>query len=335
MNVPAAPPPLLLEVRDLEVRYPLHGRRLTARHLRAVAGVSFQLRQGESLGVVGESGSGKSSIARALLRLIPATGTAQFLGRDLLRLQGSALRATREQLQIIFQDPHGALDPRMRVADIVAEPLLEFHPATAERHLDSVTQMLSRVGLGPELLTRYPHQLSGGQAQRVGIARALMLNPRLLICDEPMAALDVSIKAQITNLLREMRDALGLSLLFIAHDLATVRYLCDRVLVLYQGHVMELAEREPLFRAAQHPYTRALLAATPLPGPALPRLERPLGEEGPEPGAGASGCPFRNRCPLTIARCTVETPLLRAVGASMVACHRAGDPGAGGLGGSE
>jgi oligopeptide transport system ATP-binding protein len=333
MSTPHAVPPLLLDVRDLEVRY-AHGapaaRAAPHRPLRAVAGISFQLAQGESLGVVGESGSGKSSLARALLRLIPATGSALFLGQDLLRLQGSALRATRERLQIIFQDPHGALDPHMRVADIVAEPLLEFPATPPDRRREAVARMLARVGLGPELLERYPQQLSGGQAQRVAIARALMLKPRLLICDEPMAALDVSIKAQITNLLREMRDSLGLSLLFIAHDLPAVRYLCERIMVLYQGQIMELAGREALFADARHPYTRALLAATPLPNPARPHVEVLLPEAERGPGTGSGGCPFQPRCPLAIARCAVETPRPRAVGASLVACHRADDPGAGG-----
>jgi len=314
--------PLLLDVRDLEVRYALGRGRLTA-----VAGVSFQLPQGESLGVVGESGSGKSSIARALLRLVPARGSALFLERDLLELRGRALRATRERLQIVFQDPHGALDPRMCVADIVAEPLREFRPAAAAHRREQVQRMLARVGLGAELLGRYPHQLSGGQAQRVGIARALVLHPRLLICDEPMAALDVSIKAQIANLLREMRDALGLSLLLIAHDLPTVRYLCDRILVLYAGQVMELAGRETLFRSPLHPYTRALLAATPLPVPGRTAFAGALPDPDSLPGADAPGCRFRQRCPLALPRCGAETPRLRAVGATLVACHRADEPG--------
>jgi len=328
---PEAP---LLEVHDLEVRYPLHGGRRGASTLTAVAGVSFRLDQGESLGVVGESGSGKSSLARALLRLTPAAGRALFLGHDLLRLQGEALRATREHLQIIFQDPHGALDPHLRIADIVAEPLREFPPPPPARQDEAVRRMLARVGLGAELLGRYPHQLSGGQAQRVGIARALILHPRLLICDEPMAALDVSIRAQITNLLRDMRRELGLSLLYIAHDLASVRYLCERVMVLYRGRVMELAGREALFGHAQHPYTRALLAAEPIaqPLPAAPAPSAPPASTAPPaPGdavaspAHAAGCVFHARCPLRVARCRAETPTLRAVAGHQVACHRAGE----------
>jgi oligopeptide transport system ATP-binding protein len=321
MKQSAAPP--LLEVRDLQVRYAVGAPFWATRHLTAVAGVSFELAAGESLGLVGESGSGKSSIARALLRLVPASGRALFQGRDLLLLEGSELRAVREHLQIIFQDPLGALDPRMTVAQLVAEPLLEFRRASIHQHRVLVTQMLERVGLGAELLPRYPHQLSGGQAQRVGVARALMLGPQLLICDEPVAALDVSIKSQIANLLRDMRDQLRLALLFIAHDLATVRYLCDRVMVLYLGQVMEIAPRTALYGAPRHPYTRALLAANPIPDPSRSQVAAPLLGEVPAMAAIARGCVFRHRCPIAVARCADEQPLLRPVGESMVACHRA------------
>ena len=321
MKASAAPP--LLEVSDLQVRYATGAPLWASRQLTAVAGVSFSLAAGESLGLVGESGSGKSSIARALLRLIPASGRALFQGRDLLLMQGAELRATREQVQIVFQDPLGALDPRMTVAELVAEPLLEFRPATVRQHRALVTQMLERVGLGAELLPRYPHQLSGGQAQRVGVARALMLGPKLLICDEPVAALDVSIKSQIANLLRDMRDDLHLALLFIAHDLATVRSLCDRVMVLYLGRVMEIAPRAALYGAARHPYTRALLAANPIPDPSRAQVAAPIRGEVPTLADAPRGCVFRHRCPLVIARCAEERPLLRPVGESMVACHRA------------
>ena len=320
--MPVAAPPLL-EVSDLHVSYARRALLWTARPLTAVAGVSFRLAAGESLGLVGESGSGKSSIARALLRLIPASGHALFRGRDLLVMQGAELRAAREQLQIVFQDPLGALDPRMTVAELVAEPLLEFRRASIRQHRTLVTQMLERVGLGAELLSRYPHQLSGGQAQRVGVARALMLSPQLMICDEPMAALDMSIKSQIANLLRDMRDDLGLALLFIAHDLATVRYLCDRVMVLYLGRVMEIAPRAALYGAARHPYTRALLAANPLADPSRSQTAAPILGELPPLGGSPTGCVFRHRCPIAVARCTEEAPLLRTVGASTVACHRA------------
>ena len=316
---------LLLDVRDLCVRYTRRSPASAGLHLAAVSGVSFTLAQGQSLGLVGESGSGKSSIARALLRLIPATGQALFQGRDLLRLRGSELRAARAQLQIVFQDPQGALDPRMNVLELVSEPLLEFPRAARQEPRALVLQMLARVGLGAELLARFPHQLSGGQAQRVGLARALMLEPRLLICDEPVAALDVSIKSQIANLLRDMRDQLQLSLLFIAHDLATVRYLCDHVVVLYLGRVMEAAPRDALYDAPQHPYTRALLAASPVPDPSRPQPVVPLGSGSSATEDTTRGCVFRARCPLAIARCATETPLPRLLGPSLVACHRAGD----------
>ena len=313
----------LLEVKNLRVRYENGARAHSQRRAAAVDGISFTLAAGESLGLVGESGSGKSSIARALLRLIPATGAALYQGRDLLALQGEELRVTREHLQIVFQDPQGALDPRMNVAQLVAEPLLEFRPADAGLHRERVRQMLARVGIGAELLGRYPHQLSGGQAQRVGLARALILRPRLLICDEPVAALDVSIRSQIANLLRDLRDELGLSLLFIAHDLATVRFLCDRVLVIYRGRTMEMAARNALYEQPRHPYTQALLAANPIPDPTrgVPRAPPPAARLAL--GVESSGCVFRGRCPLAVLRCTQEVPALRTVGASLVSCHRA------------
>jgi len=319
-------PEPLLAVSDLSVRYRLGTRLLGAHSVRAVAGIGFTIARGESLGLVGESGSGKSSIARALLRLVPASGSVRYQGTELLQAEGRALRAMREHLQIIFQDPLGSLDPRMSVAELVAEPLREFRTAlSAADRGAQVGAMLARVGLGAELLERYPHQLSGGQAQRVGIARALILGPQLLICDEPVAALDLSIKSQVANLLRDMREEFGLALLFIAHDLATVRYLCERVLVLYLGQVMEMADRDALFSTPQHPYTRALLAANPNPDPRGPRRPTNLPGEVPATLEAPSGCVFRARCPLAVARCTTERPRLRAVGASLVACHRAGE----------
>ncbi len=320
VSEPAAAP--LLEVHDLRVRYGGTGM-WTSRQQTAVAGVSFSLAAGESLGLVGESGSGKSSIVRALLRLIPASGRVLFLGRDLLALNARELRAAREHVQIVFQDPIGALDPRMTVAELVREPLLEFRRAAAREHQVRVMRMLEQVGLGEELLARYPHQLSGGQAQRVGLARALILGPQLLLCDEPVAALDVSIKSQIANLLRDMRDQLHLTLLFIAHDLATVRYLCDRVMVLYLGQVMETAPRAALYGAPRHPYTRALLAANPVPDPGRAHYAAPLSGDVPKVADVPRGCVFQHRCPLAVARCLEETPALRTVGDSLVACHRA------------
>jgi len=317
-----------LEVNDLAVRFAVPG---TRQWLHAVDGVSFTVARGETLGVVGESGSGKSTIARALLRLVPATrGTARFRGSDLLALEGRTLRAMREHLQIIFQDPLASLDPRMSVGEIIEEPLREFRPALDRgARREAVRAILGRVGLLPSQLNRYPHEFSGGQAQRIGIARALILQPALLVCDEPISALDVSIKSQIANLLKDLQQAFDLSLLFIAHDLAAVRFSCDRILVLYLGRVMEIASRKALFDTPRHPYTRALLQSVPIPDPLRARARSgvPLGGEIPSPLTPPSGCVFRTRCPFAAPRCAAEIPHLRNVGDSQVACHRAEELG--------
>jgi len=316
-------PRWLLSVRDLRVQFRVRGRPWTAVH-----GASFDIAPGESLGLVGESGSGKTSIARALLRLVPATGSARFAGQELLALEGEALRAVRAQLQILFQDPLAALDPRMRIGESVGEPLREFGArlADAERR-SAVLAMMARVGLGEALYDRYPHEVSGGQAQRAGIARALLPGPRLLVCDEPVASLDVSIKSQISNLLRELQRDLGLSLLYISHDLATVRYACDRLVVLYRGRIVEGAPRDTLYARPLHPYTQALLAAVPVPDPSwrpatLPAMS-PASAARPDAPASApeGGCAFRLRCPMAQARCAAEAPALRRIGDSQVACH--------------
>jgi len=316
-----------LEVRGLTVRFALAGAR--QRVLQAVTDVSFSVPRGETLGIVGESGSGKSTIARALLRLVPASGGVAWLkGVDLLALKDEPLRAMREHLQIIFQDPLASLDPRMRVAQIIEEPLLEFRPRMDPRaRRNRVLAMMERVGLLPAHLNRYPHEFSGGQAQRIGIARALVLEPELLVCDEPISALDVSIKSQIANLLKDLQLQLQLSVIFIAHDLAAVRFSCERVLVLYLGRVMEIAPRDALFSAPRHPYTQALLQSVPIADPkrARARLEAPIVGEIPSPLSPPSGCVFRTRCPIVQARCAEQVPQLRAVGASEVACHRAGE----------
>lgn len=307
---------------DYEVR--VDGRRAL---LHALSDVGFELGRGQSLGIVGESGSGKSSIARALLRLVPAAaGCAFFEGRDLLQLSGRELRRLRGKLQLIFQDPLGSLDPRMSVADTVEEPLRVFEPQlSAAGRRARATAMLEAVGLSAGHLQRLPHEFSGGQAQRIAIARALITRPRLLVCDEPLSSLDVSIKAQIANLLLQLQRELDLSMVFISHDLGAVRFACSGVLVLYLGRVMELADREQIFRAARHPYTRALLQAAPPPTPRVARARaRPqLSGEIPSALAPPSGCVFRTRCPYAIDRCARERPVLRPVGASLVACHRA------------
>jgi oligopeptide transport system ATP-binding protein len=319
-------PAPLLAVENLCVDYHVRvdGQRAW---LHAVSDVSFQLAGGQSLGIVGESGSGKSSIARALLRLVPAAaGRVYFEGQDLLQLSGRELRRMRRDLQLIFQDPLASLDPRMSVGDTVGEPLRMFEPAlSAAARSARTTAMLEAVGLSVQHLHRLPHEFSGGQAQRIAIARALITRPRLLVCDEPLSSLDVSIKSQIANLLMQLQRELGLSMVFISHDLAAVRFACSHVLVLYLGRVMELAARDPLFSAAGHPYTRALLRA------ALPRAPRPararahVGLSGEIPSAlrPPSGCVFRTRCAYAVERCAREQPALRRVADSLVACHRA------------
>jgi peptide/nickel transport system ATP-binding protein len=323
----ALPEPLpLLSVRALSVRYRVvhQGRAVS---LPAVNGVSFDLARSEALGVVGESGSGKSSIARALLRLVDAqSGSAQFLGVDLLRVRGAQLLALRRHLQLVFQDPLSSLDPRMPVGKSVAEPLRAFEPRlTAVQRLERAAQMLQVVGLDAEQLQRYPHEFSGGQAQRIAIARALIAAPDLIVCDEALSALDVSIRSQISALLQQLQRERQLSLLFISHDLAAVQVICDRVLVLYLGRVLEIAQREALFAHSRHPYTRALISAVPLPDPELAQPRQPAALEGeiPSPLSAPSGCVFRTRCPLAAERCAREVPQLRQVGASLVACHRA------------
>lgn len=316
---------LVLDVRDLAVHYRVARGGAGPALLRAVEDVSFSLHRGQTLGIVGESGSGKSSIARALLRLVPAAGgRALFRGTDLLALEGDALRQARRHVQMIFQDPLASLDPRMTVEQIVTEPLRVFAPRLGRGQRRALAlAMLGRVGLGSEHLARFPHEFSGGQAQRIGIARALILEPDLVVCDEPLSALDVSIKSQISNLLKDLQQELGLALLFISHDLAAVRFSCDAVLVLYLGRVMELAPRDALFATPRHPYTRALLDAVPLPDPRAARARRasPLPGELPSPLAPPSGCVFRTRCPLAEARCAHTAPPLRPVGAGQVACH--------------
>ncbi|HEX2791894.1 MAG TPA: oligopeptide/dipeptide ABC transporter ATP-binding protein [Steroidobacteraceae bacterium] len=320
----------LLTVRELSVHYRVAYRRGHAL-LRAVNGVSFDVARGETLGLVGESGSGKSTIARALLRLVPAdSGVALFNGTDLLQLSGARLQAMRRRLQLIFQDPLASLDPRMNIGDILDEPLRVFEPQLSRpQRLQRVLDVTRAVGLGAEHLHRFAHEFSGGQAQRIGIARALIIEPELIVCDEPLSALDVSIKSQISNLLKDLQRQLHLSLLFISHDLAAVRFSCDRVMVLYLGRVMEIAGCDALFQSCRHPYTRALIRAAPIPDPVAARARHsvPLQGEMPSPLFAPSGCVFRTRCPMAIDRCAGEIPLLRRVGDSLVACHRAEEVG--------
>ena len=300
------------------------------RTIRAVDEVTFRVRSGETLGVVGESGCGKSTLARAILGLVrPTGGRVIWLGEDLTRLDAEALRNKRRELQLIFQDPLGALDPRMTVGQIIAEPLRTFYPSMARVQVrERVQGMLKLVGLSPEHTNRYPHEFSGGQCQRIGIARALVLNPRLVVCDEPVSALDVSIQAQIMNLLKELQRKLQLSLVFIAHDLSVVRHISDRVLVMYMGRVMEIADRESIYHHPAHPYTRALIESVPIPDPARERARRHrmLKSEPPSPLDPPSGCVFRTRCPHAVPACAEAVPRLEKFGEdNKVACIRAGE----------
>jgi oligopeptide/dipeptide ABC transporter ATP-binding protein len=297
------------------------------RALQAVDNVSFELRAGETLGVVGESGCGKSSLARGILRLVDmSAGRVCLLGDNLTELDGAALKAKRKNMQVIFQDPLASLNPRMTVGDIIGEPLRTFSPELTRAERDRrAAEMLARVGLEAEHVWRYPHEFSGGQCQRIGIARALIAEPELIICDEPVSALDVSVQAQIVNLLMDLQRETGLALIFIAHDLAVVRHISHRVMVMYLGRAVEIAERDALYRSPRHPYTRALIDAVPIPDPELETArERKLLEgDLPSPLDPPSGCAFRTRCPLADARCSAERPELREIGGSLVACHHA------------
>ncbi len=309
----------LLSVRDLSVTFRVRpGRRppwAPPKELRAVRGVGFDLAPGETLGIVGESGSGKSTLARSLIGTVPATGgRALWKGRDLLALDPAERRLLRREMQMIFQDPLGALDPRMTAGEIIAEPLVTHEPNLSRREITSrVRGLLERVGLLPEHINRYPHEFSGGQCQRIGIARALIVQPKLLICDEPVSALDVSVQAQIVNLLRDLQRDLALSLIFISHDLSVVKHIADRVLVFYLGRVMEYGTTRDLVHDPRHPYTRALIAATPVPDPAVERGRPATGLEGevPSPLSPPSGCVFRTRCPLARQSCAEAVPALQ------------------------
>jgi oligopeptide transport system ATP-binding protein len=309
----------LLEVRNLVKHFTVGGGLFGGKSgvVRAVDDVSFSIARGETLGLVGESGCGKTTTGRCILQLErPSSGTVIFEGRDLTTLDAGGLRGARRRIQVIFQDPYSSLNPRMTVGQILAEPLAVHGivPVAARRH-ERVRELLVRVGLLPQHADRYPHQLSGGQRQRVGIARALAMEPALIICDEPVSALDVSIQAQIINLLEDLQAEYRLTYLFIAHDLAVVRHISDRVAVMYLGKIVEITDRKSLYDDPQHPYTRALLAAVPIPDPELEqRRERVvLGGEVPSPLRPPSGCVFHPRCPIAIDRCPQEVPELREV----------------------
>jgi oligopeptide transport system ATP-binding protein len=324
MTATPSPTTPLLEVRDLRKHFPVRSGLLQRAHgaVHAVDGVSFDLAAGETLGVVGESGCGKTTLGRLVLRLIePSAGTIRFAGDDLLGLDGEALRRKRRELQLVFQDPFGSLNPRLRVGAIVGEGLEVHGLAHGAARRDRVLQVLERVGLRADAYDRYPHEFSGGQRQRIGIARALAVEPRLVVADEPVSALDVSIQAQIVNLLQDLQEERGLAYLFIAHDLRVVEHISHRVAIMYLGRIVELSESRELYANPRHPYTRALLSAVPEIDPTARRERIALRGEVPSPINPPTGCRFHPRCAFAEARCRNEEPVLQGRDDHRVACH--------------
>jgi oligopeptide/dipeptide ABC transporter ATP-binding protein len=319
----SAPP--VLEVVDLKKHFAIHKGilRRAAGHVFAVDGVSFAIAPGETLGLVGESGCGKSTVGRTILRLIePTAGSIKLAGTDITRLSRAELRPYRRQMQIIFQDPFSSLDPRMPAGEIVGEPL-RVHGVTSGRERKArVAELFERVGLRKPQMDNYPHQFSGGQRQRIGIARALALKPKLIVADEPLSALDVSIQAQVLNLMMDLQRELGLAYLFISHNLAVVEHLSHHIAVMYLGRLVEYTDKRTLFTAPLHPYTESLLLAVPVPDPAIKRQKRVLQGDVPSPIRPPSGCHFHTRCPYAVARCRQEAPAMREVRpGQLVACH--------------
>ena len=317
----------VLQVEGLKKHYPVKSGflRRTTGQVFAVDGVSFAIAPGETLGLVGESGCGKSTVARAVMRLVtPTAGRVLVEGTDIATLSKAELRPYRRQMQMVFQDPFSSLNPRMSAGDIVAEPLLVHGVATGEEARARVAELFAQVGLRPAQMGNFPHQFSGGQRQRISIARALALNPRLIVADEPVSALDVSIQAQVINLLMDLQRDQGLAYLFIAHDLAVVEHIAHQVAVMYLGRVVEMADKVTLFRNPTHPYTRALLSAVPVPDPKLKRQKQLLEGDVPSPMRPPPGCPFHTRCPIAVARCKTDVPILQERDAGhWAACHLA------------
>lgn len=310
----------ILQVDNIKVHF-----KIKEKTLKAVDNVSFNLNQGEILGLVGESGCGKSTLGRAVLQLIkPTAGSVLYNNIELTKLHESELRKYRQELQIIFQDPLAALNPRMTIGQIIAEPLYEHEPRLHKSVIaQMVKQVMSEVGLIPEHINRYPHEFSGGQCQRIGIARALIVKPKIIVCDEPVSALDVSIQAQIINLLRSLQKKYGLSLIFIAHNLSVIRHISDRIMVMYLGKIIEFADANTIYMEPKHPYTKALLSAVPIPDPKLERAKIPILLKGelPSPLNPPSGCSFRTRCIYAENKCTNIKPLLIKHNTHEVACH--------------
>ncbi|MCC6188476.1 MAG: ATP-binding cassette domain-containing protein [Anaerolineales bacterium] len=319
---------VLVRVEDLIKHFPVArdavGRRRPG-HIRAVDGISFEIYRGETLGLVGESGCGKSTAGRTILQLYrPTGGRVIFRGKDLTELKGRELRGVRPHMQMVFQDPYASLNPRMTVGQLISEPLLVHTRQSRAERQRRVRELLELVGLDPDLDRRYPHEFSGGQRQRIGVARALALNPEFIICDEPISALDVSVQAQVVNLLEDLQERFGLTYLFIAHDLSMVRHICTRVAVMYLGKLMELGPREAVYNRPLHPYTRALLSAVPVPDPDLEAEREPalLTGDVPSPADPPSGCFFRTRCSLAADICRAEVPAFREVRPGhYAACH--------------
>ena len=316
---------VLLEVQGLRKYYPTQpgwfGR--AGGKVHAVDGVSFHIGSGETLGLVGESGCGKSTTGKLILRLQdPTAGRILWRGRDISHLNASAMRPVRRELQAVFQDPYSSLNPRIRAADIVAEPMRNFEDMSAATSRERMAQLFERVGLRADQMVKYPFEFSGGQRQRLGIARALSVRPKLIVCDEPVSALDVSVQAQVINLLMDLQQEYQLSYLFIAHDLAVVEHISHRIAVMYLGKIVEIAPKKAIFTRPQHPYTEALLESVPVPDPARRKQRRVLGGDVPSPINPPPGCRFHTRCPYAEARCKVDEPPLQQVAAGQfVACH--------------
>ncbi|MGD0006123.1 MAG: oligopeptide/dipeptide ABC transporter ATP-binding protein [Anaerolineaceae bacterium] len=319
---------VLLEVKDLKMHFPVFEEGILKRQIgsiKAVDGISFNVYKGETLGLVGESGCGKSTTARTILQLYkPTAGQAFFRGINLFELKHEDLRKIRSQMPMIFQDPYSSLDPRMTVGNIIAEPMVVNNIAKGSQQTARVQELLGLVGLNPSFTSRYPHEFSGGQRQRIGIARALASNPEFIICDEPISALDVSIQAQVVNLLEKLQNELGLTYIFIAHDMSMVRHISSRVAVMYLGKIVEFANRESLYNNPQHPYTKSLLSAVPIPNPKIERKRKRIILEGdiPSPENPPKGCRFHTRCPVAIERCKVDDPEFREIAPGhFAACH--------------
>ena len=317
----------LLQVRDLKKHYFARKPWLAPAKppIQAVDGVSFEVARGETLSLVGESGCGKTTTAKSVMRLIePTAGSVKLEGEELLALDAEQMRLRRRELQIIFQDPYASLSPRLAAGEIVAEPLRNFEAVGRAERLERVQWLFAKVGLRPEAIHKYPHEFSGGQRQRLGIARALALNPKLIVCDEPVSALDVSVQAQVVNLLMDLQAEFGIAYLFVAHDLAVVRHISHRVAVMYLGHIVELGDRDTVFSAPLHPYTQVLLSAAPVPDPRKPAQRMLLQGDPPSSASPPSGCCFHTRCPLVQPVCKEQAPALTArgdAGAHQVACH--------------